>query len=132
MPEVIIGLGIDLVSVNRISEIYKRYEFRFLSRLLSVAEIEAQSGKIGFSAQFLAGRWAAKEAVAKALGSGIRGFNMSNIEVFNNELGMPYVNLTAGAEQRASDINASKLILSISHEREMAMAQAIAISFCDH
>lgn len=125
--ERIIGIGIDLVDVRRIEELWQRHPQRFLQRLLSSEEQQALLQDSPYSAMRLAGRWSAKEAISKALGSGFRGFNMNDIEVFNDDLGMPYVRLQRGALERAERIGAERMLLTISHEREMAMAQAIAL-----
>ena len=128
MGSLIVGIGVDIVDVRRIDAVWKRYGARFVARLLSDHELENLLVYAPIDAARLAGRWAAKEAVSKAIGTGFRGFAMNDIEIINDALGLPTVTLRNGAELRATDIGVCKLLISISHEKEMAIAQAIALA----
>ena len=126
--EKVIGLGIDIVSLRRIDDIITRQGERFAKRILHESEFLNIQTELGNLVCFLAGRWAAKEAIAKALGSGFRGFNFNDIAIINDFLGKPIVNLHNGALKRAKEQNITKVLISISHEREWAVAEALAIS----
>ena len=123
MPSGIMGIGIDIVDVRRIAALWERHPDRFVHRLLSDAE---QAHLETLTVIRLAGRWAAKEAVSKAMGSGFTGFGLSDIEIFNTALGMPYVRLRPAAACVAAQRGIGSFLLTISHEREMAIAQAMA------
>lgn len=115
----IFGVGLDLMDVERIEKAIQKPHF--LERIFSEEEREAIARK---GAQTAAGYWAAKEAVAKALGTGFRGFNMWDISVHNDELGKPEVILKGGALEKLSRLG-GKIIISITHTAGMAAAVAI-------
>ncbi|NKJ01847.1 holo-ACP synthase [Novosphingobium sp. SG707] len=97
----ILGLGTDLVNIERIEAALERHEARFLARSFTPAEIALADSRPAMRAATLAKRWAAKEACAKALGTGIgRGFGLTDIEVLRNDLGAPSLALHAGAADR--------------------------------
>ena len=97
----ILGLGTDIVNIARIEAALERHAERFLARSFTAAEIALADSRPAHRAATLAKRWAAKEACAKALGTGIgRGFGMTDIEVVLNELGAPALKLLNGAEKR--------------------------------
>lgn len=107
-------LGCDIIEISRIENSIKKFGFSFLHHILSDKEIELYKSK-GRKAEFVSGRFAAKEAVSKALGTGIgRGHNFTDIEILPDELGKPYVYLKG---KKAEHIE-----VSISHSRENAIA----------
>ncbi len=117
--------GIDLVSVDRIRKTVARYGERFLSRVFTENELAYCHGR----PQALAARFAAKEAVSKALGVGIQhrdGMDWREIEVISDERGKPSVRLTGQAAQRAKEIGLATFALSLSHTREHAVAVVVA------
>ncbi len=115
-------VGIDICSIKRIEDAYERYGERFLRRILTSDEIKyvEQSPRLKF--QRLAGRFAAKEATAKALGTGWVGVDWKEVEVLHKVSGEPYIRLHSRALARARSLDLSSFELSISHEREFATA----------
>lgn len=116
----ILGLGLDLADIERIEKAIQKPHF--LERIFSEEE-RAAIGKKG--AQTAAGYWAAKEAVAKALGTGFRGFNMWDIAIHNDELGKPEAILRNGALARLNELGGGKITISITHSQGFAAAVAI-------
>lgn len=114
-------LGIDIVRVERIRRTLGRFGARFLERILTPAEAAHVRGR----PESLAGRWAAKEAVSKVLGLGVRGVGWREIEVLPNRRGKPLVFLYGRAEARAAAIGLRGLEVSLTHSREYAMAVAV-------
>ena len=94
----IIGTGVDIVKVERFDKIAANPNSRFVFRVYTTREQEYLEGR---SAQSYAGMFAAKEAVAKALGTGIRGFWPSDIEVLHDDLGKPFIVLHGNAKKLA-------------------------------
>lgn len=121
----IIGNGVDIIEIKRINKVLGRYGDRYLERLLTPAEQE-QWRQRGSRLETLAGYWAAKEAVAKALGSGFRGFGLQDIQVTHDPLGRPLVVLSGEAQTLAVQAGITNIWLSISHSLEYAVATAIA------
>lgn len=115
-------IGVDLVDIDRIVGTLRRYPERFRRRVLTPAEDRYCGPKV----ERVAGRWAAKEAVSKVLGLGVRGVGWREIEVLPNRAGQPQVHLHARAAARAELLGLEELTVSISHERKMAVAVAIA------
>jgi len=109
------GVGIDIIEVSRISELISANE-KFLSRNFSITEIEYFTRNSAIRAETVAGNFAAKEAFAKALGTGFRGFGLKDIEVLRNELGAPYI-VFRGERSLAQ--------VSVSHTKETAVAVVI-------
>lgn len=121
----IVGTGVDIVELERISKVLNRYGDRFIERLLTTPEQESWLGR-GARLETLAGYWAAKEAVAKALGTGFVDFGLSNIVITHDPLGRPLATLTEGAAALASGLGITNMWLSISHSLTYAVATAIA------
>lgn len=122
----IVGIGIDTCSLDRIRALHERYGERLLRRLLSPAEREAAS-RLADPVARIAGRFAAKEAVMKALGTGwSAGVNFADIEVVNSPFGAPELRLYGGARARSDSLGIRRWHLSISHERSHAVAFVIA------
>lgn len=119
----IIGTGVDIIEIRRIKEAVERNK-SFLVKVFTEGEIEYFKSR-NFRAEFIAGRFAAKEAVSKALGTGFRGFGFKDIEIGRDELGRPLVKLTGNAKELA-DKNGNCIIhLSISHSQDNAIAYAV-------
>jgi holo-[acyl-carrier protein] synthase len=116
-------LGIDIVRVSRIANAMERFGERFTRRILTPTE----AGYVRNRAQTLAGRWAAKEAVSKVLGLGVRGIGWRDIEVERLPTGQPSVRLHGRAAKRAEQLGMGRIALSISHEAEYAVAIAFGI-----
>ncbi|AEB75092.1 holo-ACP synthase [Clostridium botulinum] len=119
----IIGIGTDIVEIERIQKAINRNP-NFITKLFTKNEIEYFKSR-NMRPEFVAGRFAAKEAVSKALGTGFRGFEFKDIEIENNILGKPMVNLKGKAKKIDKKWGNYKIHLSISHGRENAIAYAI-------
>lgn len=119
----IAGLGVDLVEVARLRQ-SPRAE-RLLARLFTPVELAESEGAQRWLS--LAARFAAKEAVLKALGTGLRGMGWQDIEIRRDALGKPTVRLAGGAARRAGELGVTEVLVSLSHTREYAVAQAMAI-----
>lgn len=113
------GLGCDLVEVARIEEAMKKEGFA--QRVFTEQELHAIEKK---GVQTAAGYWAAKEAVSKALGTGFSGFTMRDIEILTDENGAPQAYLARGAQARLARLGALTVLVTISHDKGMAMAVA--------
>ncbi len=121
----IVGVGIDLVEIGRIERAAERHGGRFLKRIYTPVEIEYCKGKKR-SSQHFAGRWAAKEAAAKALGTGIFGsVRFRDIEITNDEKGKPLLGLTGDALALARGLGASRFHVSIAHSDTHATAVVV-------
>ena len=128
----IIGTGIDLVDIRRIETLMKKHETRFLARYFTKAEV-AHIEDIKLSENkilSIAKRFAAKEACAKALGTGFRdGIYMNNIEIKNDALGKPIISVSNGALEHLNVMlpegKAASLHLSMTDEPPYAQAQVI-------
>ncbi|MGH1462038.1 MAG: holo-ACP synthase [Neptuniibacter sp.] len=121
----IVGIGTDILQISRIDEALERTP-KLAERILTTDELSVYLAE-SQPARFLAKRFAAKEAVAKALGTGIgRGVSWQHIQIKKDEFGKPEVSLTAGAAERACEIGISNVQLSYSDEREYIVAFVIA------
>lgn len=114
------GMGIDMVQVSRITALDNRYGIQFRSKVMAPCEVAETSTS-------LAGLWAAKEAVAKALGCGFKGFGPSSIAILNDENGAPYVELLGIAQEVSVTLGITRIHVSISHDGGFAIACAIAV-----
>lgn len=123
----IIGLGTDIVEIDRIGKMVERHGENFLNRIYTKDEVKyCQRRKE--SNQHLAGRWAVKEAVMKVLGTGfIRGIHWQDIEVQSQQSGKPVLLLHGGAADRAQQIGIAQVLISISHCKAYATATAIGV-----
>ena len=115
----IIGIGNDLVAVNRVAKACEKEGF--LTRTFTSKEIEAFRNK----PQSLAGNFAVKEAISKCFGTGFRGFELTDIEVLREDNGKPYVNLYNGAKHIYDTLNGTNIFVSITNTEEYAMAMAV-------
>ena len=121
----IVGIGIDAVEIARSARVVGRHP-RFAERVFSDAE-QAASARRGVGAvAYLAKRWAAKEAVSKALGVGFSGFTYTEIQVVNLPSGAPSVELAGELAGWAHQLGVLRWHLSLSDTREMAFATALA------
>jgi len=116
-----VRVGVDLVEVDRLRRAWTRHGQRFLDRLFTPAE-QAYCRRRWPS---LAARFAAKEAVAKALGTGLRGIGWHEIEVLSDR-GRPVVRLTGRARDRAQALGLVHFALSLSHTAQLAVAFVVA------
>jgi holo-[acyl-carrier protein] synthase len=123
----IFGIGTDIVECLRIAQMIERHGELFITRVYTPHEIEyCQSRKQG--TQHFAGRWAAKEAVLKALGTGWRrGISWRDVEIRNLRSGLPTVALYGGARDYMEQAGITQMLISISHCRSHATAYAIAV-----
>jgi holo-[acyl-carrier protein] synthase len=116
-------LGIDIIGVSRIAASLARFGDRFTKRVLTPAE----AAYVHNRPETLAGRWAAKEAVSKVLGLGVRGIGWRDIEVERLPTGQPSIRLHGRAARRATQLGMGRIAVSISHESEFAVAIAFGI-----
>ena len=124
----IYGNGIDIIDINRIRKVIDKYGNRFKKRCFSISEIE-RSEKRKNSVESYAKRYAAKEACAKALGTGLaRGVFWKDIEVVNNQYGKPFIKLHGKAKDIFRNMDKAKnkkIEVSLSDEKEYAIAHVI-------
>jgi holo-[acyl-carrier protein] synthase len=120
--------GIDLVDLPRIEQMVTRHGSRFLDRVFTPAEQQyAQNNKNRI--EKLAGRFAAKEAVLKLLGTGWREkIAWTDIEVINNAAGQPEAKLTGQVKKIAEDLGVTQISISITHTANFAIASAVALA----
>lgn len=124
---VIVGVGTDIVEIVRIGRMVERHGEHFLQRVFTTDEIKYCQRRRE-SNQHYAGRWAAKEAIMKALGTGfIRGISWLDIEIRSRRSGQPEVLLSGGARERAELIGIDQILITISHCRSYATATAIGV-----
>lgn len=121
---VIKGIGVDIVEVDRVRELVERKADRLEGRVFTAAECDACRGG---RYDKLAGRFAAKEAVSKALGTGISGIGWNEIEIAEEASGKPYVRLVGRAADLASSLGVTAVEVSIAHTESVAIAFAVAI-----
>ena len=123
----VLGLGTDLIEIVRIEESLERHGERFLHKIFTQSEIAYCLQKKRSSAESFAARFAAKEAGAKALGTGIsRGVSWKELEV-RREIGeRPTLHLSGRAAERAAQMGVRTLSLSLTHSRDVAMAVVVA------
>ncbi|MBU3159457.1 holo-ACP synthase [Clostridium frigoris] len=119
----ILGVGTDIVEISRIKSAMERNN-GFLEKIFTSTELEYLTSR-NLRAEYVAGRFAAKEAVAKALGTGFRGFDFKDIEVDRTTFGKPIVILKGKAKLIAKKEGQYNIHLSISHGQESAIAYAI-------
>lgn len=118
--------GIDIVEINRIKQALENQGERFKNRVFTEMEIDYCENKKKNSAESYAAAFCAKEAVSKALGTGIsEGIEMKDIEVRHDENGRPYVMLYNNARRVFEETGASEIVISLTHSREYAAANCI-------
>ena len=116
-------LGIDIIKVDRIRASLERFGERFTKRVLTEREQRYVRGR----PETMAGRWAAKEAVSKVLGLGVRGIGWRDIEIERLPTGQPSVRLHGRAADRAEQLGMERIAVSITHESDYAVAVAFGI-----
>ena len=123
----ILAHGIDLVDFGRIEQMLEKYPERFLNRVFTATE-QADADKQKNRIEKLAGRFAAKEAVMKLIGTGWRdGIAWTDIEIVNNPLGQPIVTISGKVKQLADEKGIEQMTLSITHTANFAIASAVAL-----
>jgi holo-[acyl-carrier protein] synthase len=124
---VIIGLGTDIVEIERIASMIDRHGAAFLERVFTAAERD-YCGSKKHAAQHYAGRWAAKEAAMKALGTGfITGIHWHDFEVLPQKSGAPKLTLSGGAAEHAKSLGIDEMLVTMSHCKSYATATAIGV-----
>ncbi|MCS4569987.1 holo-ACP synthase [Clostridium perfringens] len=122
-----IGIGVDIIEIERVRQAIQNNK-NFLSKLFTEREIDYFISR-SMNSEVIAGNFAAKEAVSKALGTGIRGFSFKDIEILRNELGKPEVILHNGANLIGNKLvgnnNSLRVHLSISHNNSSAIAYSV-------
>ena len=116
----IYGIGTDIIEISRIEKAINQTAL-FKKKVYTEKEIEHIEKKKNPYASY-AGRFASKEAVSKALGTGVYGFSLSDIEILNDEMGKPYVTLYNAIKEKAQGL---LIQISISHSREYAVSTVI-------
>ena len=123
----IIGIGTDITECLRIAKMVERHADLFLNRVYTPKEIRYCQGRKQ-STEHFTGRWAAKEAILKALGTGWRrGIAWRDVEIRNEASGQPVVAVRGGVKEVVEQLGITKLLVSISHCRTYATAYAVAL-----
>lgn len=121
------GVGTDIIEVSRIEEMIQRHDETFLQRVYTAHEIQYCRQRKA-AAQHYAGRWAAKEAALKALGTGwARGIKWTDLEVSNEPGGRPRLTLQGAARDYAEQLGIEEMKISISHCKAFAVALVVAV-----
>ena len=120
----IFGIGTDIIEIKRVKKAISRSP-RFIERLFTEQELEYYKKK-DMKAQHIAGGFSAKEAVLKALGTGLRGFKWKNIEILRGSGGKPIVRFGGNVKQFVEDNGIGIIHVTISHSRDFATATAVA------
>lgn len=127
----ILGHGIDLIECSRIAKVLENHSRRFLDRVLTSAERKL-ADKYKNPIPFIAGRWAAKEAILKMIGTGWRGkIAWTDMQILPDDLGRPVVTLTGETALVAKQRGVGRVLLSITHTEHYAAASAIAVVAAD-
>ena len=128
----IFGIGTDIIECERIGRMLVQHGERFTSHVFTDEEVRYCSGKKVVEQHF-AGRWAAKEAVLKAFGTGwIAGIAWKDVEVVIQTGGKPTIRLHRGATQKGNELGIVEVLISISHCKSHATATAIALCASRH
>ena len=120
-PRIMIYTGVDLIEIHRIAAVRDRYPVRFLNKVFTHGEQRYARNR----APQLASRFAAKEAVMKALGTGVRGIPWKSIEVTRRRGGPPEIMLHGNARVRANRMGVKRIALSLSHSKDFAVASVV-------
>jgi len=122
-----IAVGTDIVEIQRIIDVVESQGDKFVQRILTDSELADYRAR-GQSAAFLAKRFAAKEAISKALGTGIgRGVSFQHMVISNNQAGAPQVRLLNGAAEALKSLGGTRVLLSLSDEKQFALAYAVLV-----
>ena len=117
------GIGVDIVSIDRIAKSLEKEGF--LRKVYGEREIALFAGENRIKTNSLAANFAAKEAFSKALGTGVRGFELAEVEILRDDMGKPYFYLSGRAKQIAESLNI-EFAVSLSHEKDKAIAFVVA------
>ena len=115
------AIGVDIIEIARIRRAVSRWQDSFLNRIYTRAELDETSNMSS-----LAARFAAKEAVVKALGTGFRGVGWKDVEIVSNAEGMPTVKLYGRALEKSQELGLTRFEVSLSHSRQYAVAMVMA------
>jgi holo-[acyl-carrier protein] synthase len=118
-----VAVGIDIIEVDRVRKVYERHGERFLKRVFTEMEVRQCRGKV----TRLAGRFAAKEAISKALGTGLHGVAWREMEVVQLRSGRPTVRLYGNAKKRAELLGLTAFDVSIADLQTFSIALAVAL-----
>jgi holo-[acyl-carrier protein] synthase len=118
------SVGVDAIEIDRIARSLERFGERFLRRVYTEREVFYCRGRV----PELAARFAAKEAISKALGTGIRGIVWREMEILPDRRGKPLVYLHGAAASRAADLGLAEFAVSLTHARDLAIAVVVAAS----
>ncbi len=116
------SVGVDIIEIERVAAVIERWRERFLTRVYTEAELRYCRGRI----PELAARFAGKEAITKALGTGILGLAWREMEILADPLGKPTVTLHGRARARAESVGLVQFAISLSHSRDYAVAMVVA------
>jgi len=119
-----ISVGVDIVEIERIAAALERWDSRFMRRIYTPAEARHCDGRI----PELAARFAAKEAISKALGTGLVGIAWSEMEILSDQRGKPEIRLHGRALERARSLGLDEWAISLSHSERDAIAFVVASS----
>lgn len=122
-----LAVGVDIIEVERLSRGVARHGDRFLDRFFTAREREQCGGR----ATSLAGRFAVKEAVGKALGTGIGDISWKEVEIINDERGRPILTLHGEAARLAAELGLAEWSISLSHTNTHAVGMAVALGLSD-
>lgn len=117
-----LSAGVDIIEIERVQRAISRWGDRFLDKVYTSAEIELCRGR----APELSARFAGKEAISKALGTGLVGISWREMEILSDRRGKPWVRLHGRAAARASKLGLSEFAISLSHSRDYAVAFVVA------
>ncbi len=117
-----LSVGVDLIEVPRIARAVERWGERFLRRVYTANEIALCDGRI----PELAVRFAGKEAISKALGTGLMGIDWTEMEILADFRGKPIVRLLGRARKRADELGLNRWAISLTHTKDYAMAMVVA------
>ncbi|HYM15334.1 MAG TPA: holo-ACP synthase [Dehalococcoidia bacterium] len=118
------AVGIDIIEIGRVRRVLERHPERFLRRVYTPEEVAFCRGRVSE----LAARFAAKEAVMKALGTGARGLAWREIEILPNQRGKPLVYLHGQAKARGETIGLRGVDVSLTHDADLAIAAVVGIA----
>jgi len=124
LPDSVIGVGVDIIRTERFDDIAKRAPGGAATRLFTPGELA--DSRVN-NREYLASRFAAKEAVMKSLGSGMSDISFTDIEVYRTDGGAPAVRLSGTASRRAREIGAFRVMVSVSHDHDYVCAFAVAL-----
>ena len=117
-----LSVGVDIIEIDRIAQALERWGERFLAHVYTPEEIAFCRGRV----PELAARFAAKEAISKALGTGLAGIAWQEMEILADPRGKPLVRLYGRAATRAAALGLNEFAISLSHARNYAVASVVA------